>query len=110
MTEPFSPWQNAAESAIRELKQGMARKMVKLRAPKQLWDDCLELKSLIRSNTAHTIYKLQVQVPETIVASETSDILLFRELEWYEWVKFRNTQVPFPNNKEVLGCYSWSKH
>jgi hypothetical protein len=79
--------------------------MVKSRAPKQLWDDCLELESLIRSNTAHTIYKLQGQVPETIVASETSDILLFCELEWYKWVKFCETQVLFPNNKEVLGHY-----
>jgi hypothetical protein len=104
-TKPFSPWQNVAESAICELKRGVARKMVKSRAPKQLWDDCLELESLIRSNTAHTIYELQGQVPEMIVASETSDISPFCELEWYEWVKFRDTQVPFPNDKEVLGRY-----
>jgi len=42
-TEPYSPWQNAAESAIRELKRGVGRKMVKTGSPKKLWDHCIEL-------------------------------------------------------------------
>lgn len=28
VTEPYSPWQNATESAIHELKRGMGRKMI----------------------------------------------------------------------------------
>ena len=32
-TEPYSPWQNAAESAIRELKKAAGRKMVRAGAP-----------------------------------------------------------------------------
>ena len=43
--EPHSPWQNAAEGAIRELKRGAARKMSKTGSPMTLWDDCLELES-----------------------------------------------------------------
>ena len=46
-TEPYSPWSNAAEGGIRELKHGRGRKMLKTRAPKRLWDDCLELEALI---------------------------------------------------------------
>jgi hypothetical protein len=104
-TEPYSPWQNAAEAAIRELKRGVARKMAKSKAPRQLWDDCLELELLIWSNTAHRIYELRGQVPKTLVLGEMSDILPFCKLEWYQWVKFCNTQTPFPNDKEVLGQY-----
>ena len=92
-----------AEGAIRELKKGAGRKMIKSKCPKRLWDDCLVLESLIRSNTAHDIYSLGNEVPETVVSGETSDISNFCEFEWYEWVKFRDTSISFPGDKEVLG-------
>ena len=46
-TEPYSPWQIAAEGAIQELKKGTARKMLRTGLPKVLWDDSLELESEI---------------------------------------------------------------
>jgi transposase len=49
-TEPYSPWQNAAERAIRELKRSAGRKMAKAKSPVKLWDHCLE--GFIRSHTA----------------------------------------------------------
>ena len=76
-TEPLTPWSNAAESAIRELKRGFGRKMVRSGAPKALWDDCLEREAYIRSHTAHNIYGLNGQVPETMVSGETADISPF---------------------------------
>ena len=103
--EPHSPWQNAAEGAIRELKRGAARKMSKSGSPMTLWDDCLELESYIRSHTAHDIYSLNGQVPETIMSGETADISFISELGWYDWVKFRDTSESFPNDKVVLGRY-----
>jgi hypothetical protein len=33
-TEPYSQWQNSAESAIREFKKGAGCEMVRSRAPK----------------------------------------------------------------------------
>ena len=42
-TEPYSPWQNAAECSIRELKKGAGRTMIKSNSPKKLWDDCLDV-------------------------------------------------------------------
>ena len=57
-TEAFSPWMNAAEGAIKELKKGHGRDMVRERSPKVLWDHCLERQGHIRSLTAHTIYGL----------------------------------------------------
>ena len=83
-TEPYSPWQNAAEGAIRELKKGAGRKMIKARSPKRLWDDCLELEAYIRSNTVHDIFILNWEVPETIMSGETSDISQFCEHAWYD--------------------------
>ena len=54
-TEPYSPWQNAAESTIRQLKKGAGREMTKSNSPQKLWDDCLELEMEIRSCTANSI-------------------------------------------------------
>ena len=36
---------------------------------------------------------------------ETADFSEFSELEWYEWVMFRNNKVPHPNDKLTLGRY-----
>ena len=102
-TEPHSQWQNAAEGGIRELKRGAGRKMVKMKSPKTLWDDCLELEALIRSNAAHDVHELKGEVPKTVLSGETSDTSSFCELGWHEWVKFRDTSVPCPEDKEVLG-------
>ena len=40
--EPYSPWQNAAEGAICEMKKASGRKMIGTSSPKVLWDDCLD--------------------------------------------------------------------
>jgi hypothetical protein len=102
-TEPHSPWSNAAEAAIRELKKGVGRQMVRSGAPKRLWDDCLEREAYVRSMTAHDIYKLNEQVPETIVSGETADISPFALFAWYEWVMFRDTSVSYPDDPMILG-------
>ena len=104
-TEPYTPWSNAAEGVIRELKKGVARKMIETKAPKRLWDDCLELEAYIRSHTAHDIYGLEGEVPQTLVSGETPDISEFAEFRWYEWVKYRDTSISFPEYKMLLGRY-----
>ena len=103
--EPYTPQSNAAESSIRELKRGTARKMIKSQSPKVLWDYCLELESFIRSCTANTVFSNGGEVPETLVSGETADISPFAEFEWYEWVRFLDTSVSFPEAKETLGRY-----
>ena len=104
-TEPYSPWQNAAESAIRECEKGAGRKMIRAGAPKRLWDDALEYEGYIRANTAHDLYVLDGQVPETIMSGQTSDISQFCELGFYEWIMFRDEPVQFPDDNPVLGRY-----
>ena len=103
--EPYTPWSNAAEREIKELKKGAGHKLLWSRAPKHLWDDCLELEAYIWSNTAHETYKLNREVPKTVMSGETSDISKFCELEWFEWVMFRDETAPFPDDMLKLGRY-----
>ena len=82
-TEPYTPWSNAAEAAIRELKKGVGQQMVQSKAPKRLWDDCLERYSYVRSLTAHEIYRLDGHVRKKIVSGETADLSPFATFKWY---------------------------
>ena len=104
-TEPHSQFANTSEGAIRELKKGFGRDMVREKSPKVLWDHCLEQQANVRSNTDHSIYGLDCQVLETMVSGETADILTFTEYKWYEWVMFWDTSVSFPEDYMVLGQY-----
>ena len=83
-TEPFTPWWNETKREIKELKKSSSRKLIKSGIPKRLLDDCLELESYIRSNTANGIYKLDGEVPETIMSEEMSNINPFCEFEWFK--------------------------
>ena len=42
-TEPFTPWSNATEREIKGQKKGSISKTIRLKTPKRLCDDCLEL-------------------------------------------------------------------
>ena len=105
VTEPYSPWQQAAEGCIRELKRGSTRKMIKTGSPKTLWDHCLELEALVRSNTSNDIYMTNGQVPETIMKGTTADISHIAEFGWYDWVMFRDNIPSYPDDKLILGRY-----
>ena len=102
-TEPYSPWQNAAEGAIREVKRSSGRKMVKAKSPARLWDHCLELEGYIRLHTAIDNFELQGQVPETVASGQTADISPFVEFPWYGWLKYWDASAAYPEPKEVLG-------
>jgi hypothetical protein len=76
LTDPCSHWQNRAESEIRGVKHLAGQWMVQTRSPRRLWDHWIELSCLIRSHTAHDLYKLQGQVTETVMMGQTADISL----------------------------------
>jgi hypothetical protein len=105
-TKPYTPQSNFAETVIKELKNGVGRKMFSPQAPKQLWDDCIELEQYAQSNTWNECFANGGKVPETIVSGETADISTFAQHHWYEWIMFRDTtSVSFPGNKLVLESY-----
>ena len=102
-TEPYSPWQNAAELTICELKKGAGQKAARAQSPKKLWDHALELESYVHSNIAVSHPELDGQVPETIMSGQMADISHFAKLGWYDWIKFFDTLAGYPEPKEVLG-------
>jgi hypothetical protein len=104
-TEPYSPWQQAAEGCIRELKQGVSRKMIKTGYPRVLWDPCIELEALICSSTSNNICMTNGKVPETVMTGSTANISYIGEFGWYDWVMFRDNVSMFPDVKLTLGRY-----
>ncbi len=102
-TEPYSPWQQAAEGCIRELKRGVSRKMIKTGSPRVLWDHCIELEALICSSTSNSVYMTNGKVPETIMTGSTAIISHICEFGWYDWVMFRDNVPTFPDVKLILG-------
>jgi hypothetical protein len=73
-TEPYSPWQQAAEGCIHKLKRGVSHKMIKTGSPRVLWDHCIDLEAHIRSLTSNNIYMTNGEVPETIMTGSSADI------------------------------------
>jgi hypothetical protein len=71
-TEPYSPWQQAAEGCICELKWGVSHKMIQTSYPRVLWDQCIKLEVFIRSLTSNNIYMNNGGVPETIMTGRVT--------------------------------------
>ena len=59
----------------------------------------------VQSHTAHDIYKLDGHVPETVVSGETAGISPFCEFVFWDWIKFWDHGVAFPDDAMVLGKY-----
>ncbi|KAL7479873.1 LOW QUALITY PROTEIN: hypothetical protein ACHAW6_005593 [Cyclotella cf. meneghiniana] len=97
------PWSNSTEHEIREFKKGAARKLTRSDAPRQLWCFVLEYESYVHSHTAHDIYQLDGRVPNWL--SRTADISLFCEFGCWDWFKFREDGVAFPDDQMVLVKY-----
>ena len=79
--------------------------MIKKVSPKRLWDHHIELESLILSHTAHSIYELDGDVPETSMNEQTASMSSICEYEWYKWVMFRDHSITYPYFHVVLGQY-----
>jgi hypothetical protein len=91
------------EGAVRELKKGVARQMLRSGCPKRFWDDCIIREAYVRSHNSLDMYGLEVQFPESKIKVETVQISTISEYAWYEWVKFRDTAAKFPVSKIQLG-------
>jgi len=87
--EPYSPWQNACETNIRdECKRGVARQMLATNTPKVLWDHCMEMQFLVRSHTALNIFELNGQVPETVMKGRPADNSRICQYGWFDWIEY----------------------
>jgi hypothetical protein len=102
-TEPPTKSSNMGEGAVRELKKGVGRQMLRYGCPTPFWDDCIIRESYVGSHTYLDIYGLEGQIPESKIKGETVDTSTIAEYAWYEWVKFRDTAAKFPVSKIQLG-------
>ena len=57
------------------------------------------------SHTAHPLYDLKGEVPETVMWGPTSDISQYAELMWYDFVYFKDNDVGYPEDDKVVGRY-----
>jgi hypothetical protein len=85
-TQPFSWWQNRAESEVREIKRGIRKWTTQKRSPRRLWPYLGDLVTRIRSFTALGIPSLQGRTPFEHVRGYTPDISVYAQHEWYDWV------------------------
>ena len=94
-TEPYSPWQNRAEDAIREIKRRMKRRRVRDDIPKRLWDFQLNYECDIMNLTATGPDR---QTNYERVTGDTPDISEYVDFGFYDPVWFwdhpTNTENP----------------
>jgi hypothetical protein len=57
-TKPHTQSSNMGEGAVRELKKGAGRHMLRSGCPKRFWDDCIIREAYVRSHTSLDIYGL----------------------------------------------------
>ena len=96
-TEPNSPWQNRAETEIKELKKEVSRTMNRTNAPKCLWDFCMEYRADIRCRVAHPRFQLKGRTPYEHVTGDTPDISEWIEHSWYDLILYKDANEHFPS-------------
>ena len=92
-TEPYSPWQNQAESAIRELKKRWKHRMSVKKIPHRLWDYGLVYESEIMSRTARGSDK---RTGMERITGDTPDISEWVDFDFYDPVWYWDN----PDNPE----------
>jgi hypothetical protein len=109
-SEPYSQWQNRAESSIREIKKGIKRATRRANSPMRLWDYCGEWVAAIRRLTAHPIPSLNDRVPAERIEGNTPDISEYAQFDWYEHVWYIDPSVQFPEDQKRLGRWIGVAH
>lgn len=79
--------------------------MVKLHAPKVLWDHSLQLAVMICSYSVTDILFALGEVPKTAPAGSTADISVICQFDWFDWLMFHDAPPSYPNESIVLGQY-----
>ena len=103
VTVPYSPWQNAAEASIRELKKSVRRTFRRTKAPKRLWSYCAKWCAAIRRLTPNSVRALGGRTPEEFVTGSTPDISPYVMFDWYQPVYYLSPAKGFPGETKQVG-------
>jgi YD repeat-containing protein len=101
-TEPYSPWQNRAESGIRELKQHTRRIMQRTLTLTCLWDYACVYVARIHNMTINQHPAAHGCTPHEIITGETPDISEYTSFQWYQPVWYLDN-ASFPASRKELG-------
>jgi Reverse transcriptase (RNA-dependent DNA polymerase) len=102
-SEPYSQWQNKAESEIRELKRVIRRTMQFENAPKRLWDFCGIWVAAIRRRTALDISELDGRTPDENIHARVVDISAYAQFNWYSLVWYIDYPKDAATSRRQLG-------
>eukprot|EP00957_Ditylum_brightwellii_P141006 10742407-Ditylum_brightwellii.AAC.1 len=72
--------------------------------PLALRDYCVEQRAHINNLTAKGSFKLNSTTLHIALTGEEGDITSLCTYKWYEWCYFRDRNMSFLFNKEILGC------
>ena len=86
--EAYTPNQNVAETAIREVKRAYRRHMIGNHTPGPLWDYCIQYVTELRTHTALPMHSLQGQTPMALLTGDSPDISHICSFGWYSYVWF----------------------
>ena len=106
MTEPYSPWQNRAESAIRELKKGVVRLLHRTKCPKRLW--CYAAVYEAEKRSLHT-HSLMDRTPYEVLTGSTPDISEYLYFKFYDRCWYYDS-ADFPDQVRTLGRWLGVAH
>ncbi len=102
-TVPLSPWQNKAETSIRELKRSTRRQIRRANAPRRFWSYAAKWCAALRRLTALDIPELDGRTPSERVTGSTPNITPYIMFDWYQNVYFHMPINDFPHQKRVMG-------
>ena len=85
-SEPYSPWQNRAESEIKMIKIGIKKFTLQCNSPRSVWCYLGELISKLRRVTPSLIPSLGGRTPYEDVMGSTSDISALIQFRWWDLV------------------------
>ena len=102
VTVPHSPWQNKAETTVRELKRFTRKKIQQTKAPRRLWLHAGKWGAAIRRLSALNISELDDRTPCEHITGSTPNITLHCMFDWYQQVHFHQPVSGHPHQKREL--------
>ena len=110
LTESHSPWQNRAETAIRELKKSASLLMTSRNAPLRVWCYAMEYAAELKCLTATKIFIGEGRTPYEMMFGNTPDISEYTSFEWYDYVWYVDPQDGFPHQRVHMGRWLGVAH
>ena len=109
-TVPYSPWQNAAKSSIREIKKGTRRKLRLSGAPRRTWSYAAKWVTDVRRFIANDHPACDGRTGFEHVTGSTPDISPLALFDYWEPVQYLMPIEAYPYEKKHIGRWLGLAH